>query len=65
MFHQKEWTYPNYKNVLIPSIGTGTYGFKHQDIGKIVKDLLNNFLIDKDINIDLVLYSVIDKRYYV
>lgn len=54
-----------YKNVLIPSLGTGTYGFKHQDIGKIVKDLLNNFLTNKDINIDLVIYNETDKQYYV
>lgn len=53
-----------YKNVLIPSIGTGTYGFKHQHIGKIVKELLNNFIIDKDINIDLILYNAEDKKYY-
>ncbi len=54
-----------YKNVLIPSIGTGTYGFKHQDIGKRVKDLLNKFAIDNDINIDLVLYKETDKQYYI
>ena len=54
-----------YKNVLIPSLGTGDYGFKHSDVGKIVKELLNNYVIDKDINIDLVLYNESDKQYYI
>ena len=55
----------NYKNVLIPSLGTGNYGFEHSQVGKIVKNLLNNYVIDKDINIDLVLYNEKDKQYYI
>jgi O-acetyl-ADP-ribose deacetylase (regulator of RNase III) len=54
----------NYKNILIPSLGTGEYGFEHKEVGKIVKELLNNYVIDKDINIDLVLYNENDKQYY-
>ncbi len=54
----------HYKNILIPSIGTGDYGFEHNQVGKIVKELLNNYVINKDINIDLVLYNEKDKKYY-
>lgn len=53
-----------YKSILIPSLGTGDYGFEHSEIGKIVKDLLNNFVINKDINIDLVLYDEKGKEWY-
>ena len=54
----------NYKNILIPSLGTGDYGFDHKEVGKLVKELLNNYVRDKDINIDLVLYNESDKQYY-
>mgnify|MGYP004635906359 CR=1 FL=1 len=54
-----------YKNILIPSLGTGDYGFKHDEVGKMVKELLSSYVIDKDINIDLVLYSEFDKQYYI
>ena len=55
----------NYKNILIPSLGTGDYGFEHNEVGKIVKELLNNYVIDKDINIDLVLYDETSEKYYI
>lgn len=54
----------NYKNILIPSLGTGDYGFTHSEVGRIVKELLKNYVRDKDINIDLVLYNENDKQYY-
>ncbi len=55
----------NYKNIIIPSLGTGIYGFKHEDVGKLVCNLLNNYIKDKDINIDLVLYNESNKKYYI
>ena len=55
----------NYKNILLPSLGTGEYGFNHSEVGKIVKDLLYRFEIDKDINIDLILYDESNKKYYI
>lgn len=55
----------HYKNILLPSLGTGDYGFEHNQVGKIVKDLLNNYVKDKDINIDLILYNEKDKQYYI
>ena len=54
----------NYKNVLLPSLGTGIYGFKHGDVGKMVVDTINEYIKDTDINIDLVLYLEKDKKYY-
>lgn len=46
----------------MPSLGTGDYGFEHSEVGKIVKELLSNYVMDKDINIDLVLYNETDKQ---
>ena len=54
----------NYKNVLLPSLGTGIYGYKHSDVGKMVVDTLSEYIKDTDINIDLVLYFEKDKKYY-
>jgi len=54
----------NYTNILIPSLGTGIYGFKHEDVGTVVLNLLNDFVKDNNINIDLVLYREEDKKYY-
>jgi len=53
-----------YKNVLCPSLGTGVYFFKHEDIGKDVVAYLNNLINDKDINIDFVLYDERDIQFY-
>ncbi len=33
----------NYKNVLLCSLGTGIYGYKHEDVAKQLIFLLNNF----------------------
>ena len=54
----------NYKNILLPSLGTGIYGYSHQEVGKMVVDTITEYIKDKDINIDLVLYLEKDKKYY-
>lgn len=54
----------NYKNILLPSLGTGEYGFEHRDIGNKVSNIIKEYVKDKDINIDLVLYDEIYKEYY-
>ncbi len=54
-----------YKNVLIPSLGTGDYGFKHEEVGYIVKELISNFVKENGVNVDIVLYSENDKNYYI
>ena len=53
-----------YNNILLPSIGTGEYGFEHSQIGKTVSNILNEFTQDKELNIDLVLYNEADRIYY-
>ena len=54
----------NYKNILLPSLGTGEYGFEHEDIGSKVTNIIKYYIKDKDINIDLVLYDETYKKYY-
>ena len=53
-----------YKNILLPSLGTGVYGYTHEEVGEKVAKLLKEFVIDKDINIDLVLLDEEYKKYY-
>ena len=53
-----------YKNILCPSLGTGSYGFNHREIGKDVIKLITDYIKGKDINIDFVLYNENDKIYY-
>lgn len=60
-----ETAYANgYRNILVPSLGTGSYGFQHKDIAKDVVSILRKSLSDKNMNADFVLYSVEDKSYY-
>lgn len=42
-----------YKNVLVCSLGTGIFGYKHEDIAKPLVELLNDFCNKNDINIYL------------
>lgn len=60
----KEIEKKNYKNVLVPSLGTGHYGFMHEEVSKVVIPLIKNYIKDKDINIDFVVYDNEDKYYY-
>ena len=53
-----------YKNVLLPSLGTGTYGFKHEEVGQRLYELISKFVKNHDICIDLVLQKYSDKHYY-
>jgi len=53
-----------YKNILCPSLGTGSYCFQHKDIAKDVIATIKECIKDKDLNIDLVLYNEEDKIYY-
>ena len=54
-----------YKNVLIPSLGTGHYGFKHEDVCKDVSLLLKEFCEDNDVNIKLVLPTCFEAKLYI
>ena len=53
-----------YKNILCPSLGTGSYCFQHEEIAKEVISIIKECIRDKDINIDLVIYDEKDKIYY-
>ena len=53
-----------YTNILLPSLGTGIYGYHHEDVGKLVNELLTSFVKDNNINIDFVLFNLDDKKYY-
>ena len=54
----------NYKNVLVPSLGTGSYGFIHENVGHDVYTCLNEFVKNNDINITLVLGDESVVQYY-
>lgn len=43
----------NYKKVLLPSLGTGIHGYKHEDVAKPLIDLLLDFCNNNDIDIYL------------
>lgn len=47
-----------YKSVLLPSLGTGIYGFKHEDVAREVVPLIKHFTeTNKDIDIWLCLFD--------
>ena len=54
----------NYKNILLPSLGTGEYGFTHESVGPLLKRMILEFVRENEINIDLVLYDSEVKKYY-
>ena len=41
----------NYKNILIPSLGTGYHGYNHEDIARKLVEKLDSFCKKNDINI--------------
>ena len=53
-----------YKHVLVPSLGTGIYGFDHAETGPLVAHLITDFLKDKDVDIDFVVYEEENAGYY-
>ena len=53
-----------YKKILCPSLGTGSYCFKHKDIGEDVISVIKDSIKDKEISFTLVLYNENDKKYY-
>ncbi len=53
-----------YKKVLMPSLGTGSYGFDHCETGAHVAQIMIDFLKDKELNIDFVLYEKENAVYY-
>lgn len=53
-----------YKNILLPSLGTGDYGFLHSVIGKRITSVVDEYAKDKELNIDFVLYEENNRVYY-
>ena len=53
-----------YKNILMPSLGTGSYGFLHEEIAKDVINVLKASLKEKEVQIDFVLYEESEARIY-
>ena len=60
----KEALQKGYKNILIPSLGTGEYGFEHSKIGKEVTKIIEEFTKYNNINVDLIIFNENDKNYY-
>ncbi len=53
-----------YKSVIIPSLGTGHYGYNHKEVAKIVINLLTCFCNDNDITIVFNLFDEETKYIY-
>lgn len=47
-------TQKGYKRVLIPALGTGHYGFSHEDTAKVVKELLTNYANNHEVDLIFV-----------
>ena len=55
----------NYKKVIIPSLGTGVHGYKHEEVASKVINLLYKFCVNNDVDIYFVnLYSVVTDIYF-
>lgn len=53
-----------YKSVIIPSLGTGHYGYSHQEVAEMVIQLLTCFCNDNDITIIFNLFDEETKNIY-
>ena len=53
----KEAVKRGYKNILMPSLGTGIYGFHHEKVAKKVMELLQSLIKEKPLNIVFVVYE--------
>lgn len=53
-----------YKSILLPALGTGSYGFSHEDTAQSVMNLLKTVLQDNDLTVYFVLYEEKSKNIY-
>lgn len=53
-----------YKNIISVSIGTGIHGYKHNEIGNILTNKLNELTIKYNINFTLVISNEMYIKYY-
>ncbi len=54
----------DYKNIIMPSLGTGIHGYTHQDVAEMVMTELKTFLKSKNITITFVLANREIKKQY-
>lgn len=47
-----------YKSVIIPSLGTGHYGYMHQEVAEMVMHSLCDFCINNDVTI---IFNLLDE----
>ena len=46
-----------YKSILLPALGTGSYGFTHEDTAELVMKSLKSLLQDQEITVYFVVYE--------
>ena len=53
-----------YKSILLPALGTGSYGFSHEDTAESVMNLLKTVLQDTNLTVYFVVYEEESKDIY-
>ncbi len=53
-----------YRNVLLPALGTGHYGFTHEKTARIVKNLLQNYAYTHDVTLVFVVTDNLTAMFY-
>lgn len=53
-----------YKSILLPALGTGSYGFSHEDTAENVMNLLKTVLQDTNLTVYFVVYEEESKNIY-
>ena len=53
-----------YKSVIVPSLGTGFHGYQHEEVAKMVIELLSDFCKNNDVEIIFNLYDDETKQIY-
>lgn len=53
-----------YKSILLPALGTGSYGFSHEDTAENVMNLLKTVLQDTNLTVYFVAYEEESKNIY-
>lgn len=54
----------DYKSILLPALGTGSYGFSHKDTAESVMNLLKTVLQDTNLTVFFVVYEEGSKGIY-
>lgn len=55
-----------YKNVIIPSIGTGAHGYNHSEVSEIVVKCLYNYVRENDVNLYFInRFAIATNEYFI